>query len=746
MFLGNFLNYIEGLIMNSLIEEHIEILKENLKLDGVLNITPVLNNFSDKVQGLSKKKKESMHKSIIKDLIYSIQNNNLLESKGLLLMALSDSFNNSLLFLRKNGVFRASKYSYETRILRALIEFIKYTPYFQKVEIAGYFSKILFLIPIASKILDKEKYIKEIIKLDDRFLKTILAEANTIFLQSLYVTKKDPNYALRPGYRTEETIISAVSYLVNIYRKVYQGKKIPDSWSYLINESNRDKAKYNKVIEIALFICQYRELEFEVDIFDYDLRMVEDILYVDKDNFIKARCYGDTKTIMQSNARSIDFFQTHQSNIQSLQLFMEQIWDVVKDEDEDIIYQIKSYNNKKFKKETRRIICHIYYQPKDILFTKSELFSEEVFLIHDLALENYMTEISNIALIDGITIHNIILIQRLYAYISFIYLKVAEKIKNTPGEGKTSSEKILRRSVLPTLGKKEQVELIQYVTKLSAEHCEKLIDELTLDLDDTDSIVDLQYKPIVKSQNQYLILPTVLAYSKLVRSLAKQNNVHLSITREKKDQMIEKLSLVFKEKGFLVLQDFEYGKDEVDLVLLKNNVLFIFECKNPYYPTDSYELANTFGHIETGFAQLRKIKGILGNNSRFKNFIQKTQYPINANNIDIFYGLINANRALTGYSDGEFSVFHAAELINFVESGTISLSGNQYFCWENDEFDTRDLIKYLQGQIVSRDFIDTGEPYPECYATVGMTSIIYKKFAFDYIKLKEKVEGKYRLK
>ena len=160
--------------------------------------------------------------------------------------------------------------------------------------------------------------------------------------------------------------------------------------------------------------------------------------------------------------------------------------------------------------------------------------------------------------------------------------------------------------------------------------------------------------------------------------------------------MIETINQALVDKGFHVNIDFKYGNDEIDVIAYLDGVLFIFECKNPYHPVSDFELRNTYSHLIKGFSQIEKFKSILGDTNSFNQLL--TNASINPSDVrDIHYGVINANRVLSGLVNNNIKTFHANELINFIETGEITSHGNKINVWKNKEFDVSDLVGYIQG-------------------------------------------------
>ncbi|MET4904537.1 hypothetical protein L9G71_06705 [Morganella morganii] len=188
-------------------------------------------------------------------------------------------------------------------------------------------------------------------------------------------------------------------------------------------------------------------------------------------------------------------------------------------------------------------------------------------------------------------------------------------------------------------------------------------------------------KMLLWTTNGLVELSNSLKQLSMIREITDAHNLYL---------------LVIIGKEFHVNIDFKYGNDEIDVIAYLDGNLFIFECKNPYHPVSDFELRNTYSHLEKGFSQIEKFKKILENTYSFRQLLINADIiPSDVNHIH--YGVVNANRVLSGISNNNIKTFHANELINFIESGDIISKGNKTNVWKNREFNVSDLVEYING-------------------------------------------------
>lgn len=110
---------------------------------------------------------------------------------------------------------------------------------------------------------------------------------------------------------------------------------------------------------------------------------------------------------------------------------------------------------------------------------------------------------------------------------------------------------------------------------------------------------------------------------------------------------------------------------------------------------------------------------------------------------NIHYSVINANRALLGYEDSGVRVLHANELMNFINSGTISSQAEVLRSWKDDSFHVSDLVKFIAGDVITKDFDDC------CMATYYLhnlrsNTLAFKQIAFDLEKINNTSQAKYK--
>lgn len=389
----------------------------------------------------------------------------------------------------------------------------------------------------------------------------------------------------------------------------------------------------------------------------------------------------------------------------------------------------------------KRIVLNLINIDDSKILGENSVFLEEFALLNQAILENYNDKIDEVEVIDSVSVLDILKFQRLFFKISYFYRRSLKEYKEAQNSDYNT---VSLRSVLPSLKLGDFINDTSLLSGLNQEKCLKIINNISLDMASKSDFVDLQYSPIVKLNEYLLVLPTIVSASNLIRSIALKNNKHLSVVNDR-DFMIDNLKKSFKNKNFSVCVDFLFGKNqiEIDLVAYKDNHLFLFECKNPYHPVNDFELRNTYEHIKKALSQIEKFKSIVKNKNLFRDFIKNIGFQIDMNSVQVHYGIINANRSLSGFQNDGVRVFHANELINFLECGKFICHNVEYNSWGSESFNVLDLVDYLNGNILD-DLRNSFNPYPYSF-NYREKELEFETFHWDYEKFKQDVSHKYNV-
>lgn len=716
--------------MISLFQESIDKMSNKKTSRDIINgqvfiINQILANHSTK-------EKAKILKIGVSNLIESIKKRDYKKSFGYAHFIFLCNFDGVLDEIKKQGAFRASKYGYKVNLLREVVIDIHEKFNFNDND-KNYIKNIVSLSLLASDILSLKNKIQTFIKSRPDFLKNALAIAEMKFHDmNNYDHPDEVNIKDALYFRSRETFISSVSFTLQLFKETQPNIDTEDT--IYVENSCMDEA-YLKIFYDAYLIQIFNESEINVDFFEYN---------VDFDNVNKIALYNHNfeYALRQGYAKSdlrwiaINTRLLQNSELDQLVKFSDAMEVLCRDGfAEENLYEIKK---KPIERIVLKTLLNIFDERED-LFRTNHLFFEEIAMLWTLSLENYNVEYMGVKIYKNFTAMDIIKIQRFFGYVSYVYNYAYNRLVN---DNNINADIIRKRSILPVMKTLELAKIFNHITNHSIEDCQSIISKISIDFSDSSEFLDIQYSPVIKAGNASIILPTVFSHSNLIRSFALNEKINLS-TFENKDYMVESIKATLEKSGFIVKCDFKYGKDEIDILALLDGALFIFECKNPYHPVNSFELRNTFSHIKKGFSQINKFKKILSDKDSLKQLLLNSgmnQFEVNK----IHYGIINANRVLYGLTQDNIKVYHANELMNFLETGTIYCMDKKYSAWKGNEFTLNDFIQYLDGSVITSDFenvkLDLFYEYP-----LRSHSLILVTNAFEVQNLPKVYDNKYRI-
>ncbi|WP_449632395.1 hypothetical protein [Rahnella aceris] len=700
-------------------------IEENILQENILKINNLLSGFTVK-------NKYKLLKLCIINLIESINKRHFKESYGLARFIFLCDFDRQIGLVRKLGAFRTSKYGYNKSLLTSIILDIYKKREFT-VEDNRYITSVISLSLLSSDILSLKNKIQSFVKSRPNFLKSALAIAEVKFrdidIDNLNEDNKR-NFRDDLYYLSKETVVSSISYTLQLLKEIQTDVANKDS--IYVEECSMDEA-YLKIFYDSYLIQLFNEAEINIDFFCYDADLV-------KNNRVVIHNKDFEYSLRQGYAKSDLRWQS---------ILLKALNDPSFKKEDSFSYFMEAFCENSFAEKhlysivqepiERIVLVMSFFVDNMDLFSTDNLFFEERTMLWTLSLENYNVDFINEKLYKGFKALDIIKIQRFFGYIGYVYNYAYNKLVNNKDK---DADIIRKRSVLPVIKTNILADTFNKICGHSKEDCLDFISRISIDFSDENQIVDLQYSSIVKMGDASLILPTIFSCSNLIRAFALNENVHLS-SFDDKDFMVNSIKNSFQKAGFYVRSDFKYGKDEIDILAFLDDSLFIFECKNPYHPVNSFELRNTYGHILKGFDQISKFKEILSNEASLKQLLSNAGIDFSKIN-NIHYGIINANRVLYGMTKDNVKVYHANELMNFLETGEINVMGNIYKTWESNKFTPNDLIRFLKGDVITSDFEDVTLNFLNEYK-LRSSSMCLITHAFEVKDLPETYNNKYKL-
>jgi hypothetical protein len=332
-------------------------------------------------------------------------------------------------------------------------------------------------------------------------------------------------------------------------------------------------------------------------------------------------------------------------------------------------------------------------------------FLEEFPLLHGALIDNFHPPGNTILQVsEHLWIMDLFKAQRLFNLIDTLFRKKLESVDDP-----VKRRVLGLRSTVMVAARPDLQRMLQVV--MSAEKAQELISLLSLPTASSTAganvYIDLQYRPFVHSLNpkgDYITIPpAIVGKSNLVRSIMHASRIKRA-TAASDDPMQLAVAAALRAAGFLVRESFDFninGKRETDIFCYRDGVLIVIECKNAYHPCSPHELRNSYDLILTAEEQLDIRAQWLaepGNQMRlFKALGWEAATPARVRTC-----VVTANRAFSGYRCGAHPVRQAHELINVLVRGYVGRGPGEppRRFWRAEAFEVTDLLDYLDGKSV----------------------------------------------
>jgi hypothetical protein len=681
-----------------------------------------LQEFIQEKLPISLKKQEDEYKKICKIITEDIEKNEIQDAVSLLkIIYLSKNNELGHSIVKSSGVFRSSKYNYEHQnIITTLNELKEFLKNLNIILFTSYFESVINLLKISTDLKIEENKIVEFLK-DGKKLRLLLTNSDHAF----FVAAVEPEFymyantiedkIIKEVFYAPEVVSSSVSAILNIYIKYSILGIIPRADFNAVNDVSFD---VTSILKSAFIIMKYNELEIDVGVFEYTASYKNNLLKINGNDFEKNKRIG---YFLSAQKRNSLIFETYQAlekslgekNIFSFDNFKQIITDLHRD-GTHIAYELRN-NPDRF---ALRLPLFFFKIPH---ISKGSLTKEDFLTLSILSHENYLFDddirilfkIANTPINKNFTTLDYIKLSRIFKIMNYLLQTAYTENKDK----NPNINNIFNNSLLSIYSKENLYTTIKEVLTLNNDiEVEKFLEPIILDITKNCDLIDLQYTPILKINNyEYLVLTATAFSSDLIRRISIKNKFSFSIDTSKKpaiDYMIVELESSFNQKGFLVKPDFKFSNFEIDLIALKDNNLFLFECKNPYHGVNNHELRNTYDHIKKAVFQMNRAKYELETLGKLNQFFDELGWSEHFNNqISIHYGIINANRTLVGYTEKNVTVYHAHQLLNVLNTGKIVSFGEVKSIWKNEVFEVQDLINFLNNDMKNHNINDLSEKY-----------------------------------
>ena len=692
------------------------------QLEKVSNIASMLKESSlTNDIGISKDELKECVNALSKHL----DSNNHKSAVAVMLVLLAGDANSAIAEIRRKGVLKSSKYGFRSsgvkKVVESALEFIEAVDTVRRgirAERLEYLNSVHDLLVLAPDIAKLRNSLLVRLRARQKIvLKTLLVLVNRVFSIIDWNEQAEENPSSL-AYWSAEDIAEAFSCILKMMR---EENIVPNKWINVdTNFGGSFDDVYNNLLVDAAKINAFKEAEVLIDALPYKVVAIENKLNVMSSDpaFEKSVRLGYIQSEIQRSVRAQKLLD-HLGSYQTIESVVSEAFDTGLDD----LVTIKSTPLERLVFELPATQSFLYP-----ICQEDILYSDEAPALIGMAIDDFLpatAEPREIKISEFLNVFDAKKVQRLFRFINIVYNKKLETISDI-----NKRRELLMRSTIMVF-KHEQL-LAIFSAVLSPEKAEEMIKLLTLS--DSDDYIDIQYKPLIKSNNFYIVAPMLLGSANLSRNIVVSNNLRNKLTRNQVDPLEGHIENALIEQGFTVAKNFKFKiageKRETDIICWRENHLFIFECKNSYLPCNPHEMRTSYEHIKKGEEQLEIRYEWLCNHDNQKRLLKALKWDFEPTD-QVHTGIITANRVFNGLNLGRHPVRQAHELTNVLLRGKVSRSdGKQLSFWKQSEFSVCDLVDYLKGGSIISMQLDNLTPYKRDIK-LGKSSISFHRYKMD---------------
>ncbi len=557
--------------------------------------------------------------------------------------------------IRRSGLFRSSKYKFHSNCLRRVLVDVLYekTSLNLPQEFVNYGRSILNLTEVSKHIYKLNTSISSFIAKRQRvFLKTIVAVIEVIFM-----TEHSANTSLSTNqweYYTKEDLADAASYLIFRFDDQIG---IQDHHFNFIDEDALTRGYYHSIIVKSCKIRKFLEAEILIDAFQYQCKRQKHSyrIYAPNPQTEKSIRLGFIQREQYQAQMGMEFVRAisegETSIIQQADLFYDRFHG-------DIVKFLTS--------PIQRYVYGLPNVPEFAEFISQDgLYLEEKYLLSEIRESESSTweQLSHFKISDSLSVFDLTKVIRLFRFIGHLARRHLVPLL----EDETH---LVYRSLIPVYDEHKLNAILGWC--LPPEKIRKFVDLMTWE-SGMSGLFDLQIKPIIRGGRQFLLPLNLLGTSNWYRNLPdkKKNRVLRTIEEDAVSQSLaEVIGRVcnYSRNNFQTKFD---GEDvEIDVVARFGDILFIFECKHPFFPCSVHELRTSYDHIKKGSDTLTRIINYLIDRNFEKELYRRLGWDLEPAK-EIVTCIVSCNGMFPGLSIDGHPIRRWAELRNMIESGVV---------------------------------------------------------------------------
>jgi len=558
--------------------------------------------------------------------------------------------------LATSGALRASKYRYATKPLLKTLAALEAAAVDLSLstEVLGYFNSMKLLAKLAPAVGRMDHTLRQFLKRNaDTALKSVVARMDALFMIAHEAdhTGSTKDIATYP----REELAEGASYIIHCIDKEIG---IRDTHFGMTLETKISRGIFDKMLVKACKIRRHSDAELLVDAFNY-------------------RCSSRGRTIVISPSTPeleksirLGYVQDEQARDQSRLMHakaVEQGAPSVFAIADHFFDRLHDHVVQRLDVPISRYTFHLPdVPPVRALFESDAVTVEEDFYLREIVDTERVTweELKRFEYRPGLTLLEFSKVHRLFLFIARLAMRqLAPLLKDDPI--------LAYRSLVPVFKEKELKRLIGWCVK--EEHVNDLLDFLSWK-PGTSGVYDLQYKPILRGNDYYLVPLHITGMTNWYRNLARSGKYRL-IDSLDTDAAERAVAADLREAGCNhVREGYETvlngQRIEIDVVCRFGNLLFLFECKHPVLPCNVHELRTSYKHMRTGAKQLGRMKDLLSDSAVEKELYRRLGWQCGPSE-EIVTCIVSGNGMFSGLRVDGHPVRRLPELSNMVRTGVI---------------------------------------------------------------------------
>jgi hypothetical protein len=267
------------------------------------------------------------------------------------------------------------------------------------------------------------------------------------------------------------------------------------------------------------------------------------------------------------------------------------------------------------------------------------------------------------------------------------------------------------------------------------EYVDVIIDALSHSRE-SQGFFDIQYRPILEVDDLYVVPMNILGYSNVFRNLLQSTESRIAWPNDK-DPVQVMLGDALAAARFKVRAPFQtkhQGRTlDIDVLAMKGDTLYLFECKNPLHPTGVHELRRSLNYAQEAASQLDRAVAAFEDTQKRAQLFRRLGWAC-PSKLRIVTCVMMGNRMFNGWTVGDHPVRSVREAVRMLESGTVGISGHVYRTQRLQRPSKADLDDYLSSQSFAAQSLGLMVPVQRGYK-IGESSLTFATFALDLVRL-----------